>query len=303
MSVKLGFNTWSMPASSFEQAITLCARLGYDSLEIAVSEGWSTDIDSLPPTVGPAWRRRAAELGVSISSLTVNAPTVVGQHDWRKSRERIMRSIELAASLTADGDSPCLSLGASQPRVFGAPALELSESDWQAEKARIVDRFAEIADLALPSGVRVALEPNVSTFVRRPEQFIYVWREVNRTNFGLNLDISHFAAQGDDSAVIVSQLAKYAFVSEVKDVRGRAPNHEFSIPGEGEFDFASFIGHMYRSGYNGSIAVEISVQRQRHPGYDPQAAAAAAYFVMSTAFEAAGVPRPSSDQFNSKLEK
>ena len=45
---------------------------------------------------------------------------------------------------------------------------------------------------------------------------------------------------------------------------------------------------MARAGYDGSISVEISVLRQRLPGYDPYAAARQSYEVLSKAFESGG---------------
>ena len=106
---------------------------------------------------------------------------------------------------------------------------------------------------------------------------------------GLNLDISHFAVQGLPIAEAVRALAPHAVACEVKDHRGVAPDFEFLIPGEGDFDYATFLRELRRSGYDGSVAVEISVFRQRVPGYDPYDAAARSYAVLAKAFEDAGL--------------
>ena len=119
------------------------------------------------------------------------------------------------------------------------------------------------------------------------DRWCFLWRHF--TCF--NLDISHFAVQGVPTADAVEALAPVAIASEVKDQRGVVPDFKFLIPGEGDFDYVDFIGRMARAGYDGSISVEISVLRQRLPGYDPYEAARKSYEVLSSAFEVAGVKR------------
>ena len=47
--MKLGYNTWSMPTLSFGEAVRHCASLGFDSVEVTVSEGWKTDVMAIAP--------------------------------------------------------------------------------------------------------------------------------------------------------------------------------------------------------------------------------------------------------------
>jgi sugar phosphate isomerase/epimerase len=91
---------------------------------------------------------------------------------------------------------------------------------------------------------------------------------------------------------VVAQLAPHSAHTHVKDERGRAPDHEFLIPGEGEMDYPGYLRAMERAGYAGHIVVEISLMVQRRPGYDPLAAATRSYNVLRRAFAEAGVDRP-----------
>ena len=43
------------------------------------------------------------ETGLVITSLTANAPVIAEGEVWRKARERLVRSLELAAELQAPG--------------------------------------------------------------------------------------------------------------------------------------------------------------------------------------------------------
>ncbi len=290
--MKLGYNTWSMPTLAFAEAARLCASLGFDSIELTVSEGWSTDVMKLARDDPAEWKRIIAGEGLVISSLTANAPIIDRGEIWKRSRERLVRSLELAAELQSPGQGMPISLGAHRPEIdySGLPPVA-SEERWRNERAIVIERFSELASLAAPMQTRVALEPHVGAVVCTVGRALEVKAAVDSEAFGINLDISHFAVQGVPTAEAVDALAPVAIACEVKDQLGVAPDFKFLIPGEGDFDYADFVGRMASAGYDGSISVEISVLRQRLPGYDPYAAAKQSYAVLSKAFETAGVER------------
>ena len=290
--MKLGYNTWSMPTLGFAAAVRHCASLGFDSVELTVSEGWTTDVMKIGRDEPAEWKRIVADAGLVITSLTANAPIIAEGEAWRKSRERLLQSLELAAELQAPGQRMPISLGAQRPEVDyrGLPPVA-SEERWRNEKAMVVDRFSELASLAAGLQARVALEPHVGAVVCTAARALEVKNAVASDAFGINLDISHFAVQGVSTAEAVDALAAVAIASEVKDQTGVAPDFKFLIPGEGDFDYVDFIRRMAAAGYDGSISVEISVLRQRLPGYDPYSAARQSYEVLSKAFETAGVER------------
>ena len=74
--MKLGYNTWSMPTLAFGEAARHCAGLGFDSVEVTVSEGWTTDVMKIGRSEPAEWKRIIGETGLVITSLTANAPDV-----------------------------------------------------------------------------------------------------------------------------------------------------------------------------------------------------------------------------------
>jgi len=78
--------------------------------------------------------------------------------------------------------------------------------------------------------------------------------------------------------------------TDLKDQRGRSPNHEFLVPGEGDFDYARYLKALQTAGYTGYLTVEISVMVQRRPGYDPAEVASRSFRTVIAAAERAGVP-------------
>ena len=89
--------------------------LGFDSVEVTVSEGWRTDVMLLPPGEAARWRRIAADAGVAMTSLTANVPVLVEHEAWRAAHERLTRSVALAAELGEPGQRMPVSLTASGP--------------------------------------------------------------------------------------------------------------------------------------------------------------------------------------------
>lgn len=290
--MKLGYNTWSMPTLSFRDAVTYCGSLGFDSVEVTVSEGWRTDVLTLAPGAAAEWRRIASDAGVTMTSLTANAPVLVKGEAWRVARDRLTKSLALAGELQQPGQRMPISVTASRPEEAGAGQRPVSSQErWESDRGLVVDRFGELAGIARRLGARVALEPHVMTVVCTSSRALQVLDKVGEDALGLNLDISHFAVQGFSVPEVVRTLAPHAIACEVKDQRGVVPEFDFLIPGEGGFDYAGFLREMDTAGYSGSVSVEISVFRQRVGQYDPYHAARRSYEVLSNAFETAGVAR------------
>jgi sugar phosphate isomerase/epimerase len=94
---------------------------------------------------------------------------------------------------------------------------------------------------------------------------------------------------GRDLADYVPLLAPLSVHTHVKDQRGVAPDYEFLVPGEGDFDYARYLSAMSAAGYTGFITIEISKQVQTRSDYDPAAIAAHSFETLTTAASRAGV--------------
>src|SRR5215216_6774995 len=94
---------------------------------------------------------------------------------------------------------------------------------------------------------------------------------------------------GYDEDAYVPPLAPFAVHTHVKDQRGRAPDYEFLVPGEDDFDYGRYLAAMEQAGYQGFITVEISKQVQTRPDYDAAATAARSFATLVAAAEQAGL--------------
>lgn len=275
----LGCSTWGMPTLPIDDALAAIAAIGYRAVELTVIPGYTTALERLDA----GERRRIREL---LDRHRLDLPAVAGHtsllHDDPDAHAAAMARLKQTADLCAD-------LATAAP-----PALNTTTGGpperWGELRGRMVERLGELVEYAGARGVVVAIEPHVGAALDRPERVLQIVREIASPWLRVNLDFSHFEAAGLPMEASVAALVPYTVHTHVKDVRGRAPNHEFLIPGEGGFDYPAFLRVLAEGGYDGAITVEISVMVQRRPEYDPIAAVRQAYGVLAPAL--AAVTRP-----------
>lgn len=279
--MRLGYTTWSMQTIAAEDAIPLLRGIGFDAIEITVVPGWRDELDALEPARRQRIKQLLTEHDLALPALAGHRSMLAtdpAEHaeNWR----RLTGAIDLAVEWATDEGPPAIDTTA------GGKA-----GQWDQLKDLMVERLGKLADYAAGRGVTIAIEPHVSSALDTPERVLWLLSAVGRENLRITFDISHFNVQGIPIETSVGQLAAVSAFCHVKDEKGIAPNFEFLIPGEGEFDYVRFLRAMDRNGYRGDVQVEISLMVQRRPDFDPVAAARQSYEVVAAAFEVAGVPR------------
>jgi sugar phosphate isomerase/epimerase len=175
------------------------------------------------------------------------------------------------------------------------PAIDTTvggrSEQWDELKPLLIERVGELVRYGERRGVVIAIEPHVDEMLDTPERVLELLDTIDSPYLKLNFDISHFNVMGIPIAESVGALARHTVHTHVKDERGLAPNHQFLIPGEGEFDYVAYLQAMREHGYAGFITAEIAIMVQRRPGYDPLAAAEQTYRTLAQAFEQAGIAR------------
>jgi len=278
--MRISYCTWGMRHVDIEQALPAVAQIGYQGIELAVTPGWPTDLD----TLDAAKRRRIAALldqhGLILSAVAGHASICEDDPERNEANMgRLRRSIDLAAELAQPGEPPIMA------SLIGGRVEE-----WEAKKGLIAERVGSLGDYAVRQGVILAVEPHSGTAFDRPEKALWLMEQLDHPAVRLNFDISHFDIMGIGIDECVAKMAPYAVHTHVKDQRGIYPNHEFLTPGSGPFDFVRYLRAMHAAGYDGFICVEVSVMVQRKAGHDPFVDAALGYWALVHAFNASGVP-------------
>jgi inosose dehydratase len=268
-----------MPTVPIAEAIRHLAQLGFDGLELTVIPGWSTELHTLDSSE----RRRIRSM---LQAHELMLPAIAGHTSLMETDHEVhaecMQRLTGAVDLAVD-----LQVGDELPVVNTTPGG--TPDQWDGSKQLLAERVGQLVTYARTRGVTIAMEPHVAAIVDTPEKVLELLDLVSSPYLKVNFDISHFDVIGIPTEESVAALAPYSAHTHVKDQRGRYPDFEFLIPGEGSFDYVGYLDAMRRHGYDGFITAEVSIMVQRRESYDPLAAATQTYTTLAHAFDAAGL--------------
>jgi len=279
--MKIGYTTWGMPTLPIDEALGHVSRIGFDGVEIAVIKGWTTELD----TLDTAERRRIRTLldqhGLELTAIGGHASLLSRDPEAHaENRRRLTAAVDLCVDLAGPEGPPVLdSVLGSTPATWAQ-----NEDDF------VLQRLFEMVDYCAPKGVTLALEPHVGDgLCEQPEKIVALLERVGSPWLKLNFDISHFDVVGVATVDSVRLLAPHTAHTHVKDQRGRAPDFEFLVPGEGPFDFVDYLRRMHDAGYSGYVTAEVSMAVHRRTAYDPVASAELCYQTLDRAFTETGL--------------
>lgn len=275
--MKLAFSAWAMRQLPVDRQIDIVRRAGYVGICLVSDPRFPhLDATTLAPPERARIRRLLAEADLALTAIAGHANVL---ESGAEATERLRAGLDLATDLAGpDGPPPLVTM------AYGTP------EQYEQQRQVVADAFGELAEYAARTGGTLALEPHVGQAFDLPEKVVWLMQTVGSPHFRLNLDNSHFEVMGRDMDEYVPLLAPYAVHTDLKDQRGRAPRHEFLVPGEGDFAYPRYLRCLRAAGYTGYLSVEISVMVQRRADYDAEAVARRAHAVLVDAAHAAGVP-------------
>jgi len=279
--MKLGYSTWGMPKVPVDEALAHLAGLGFDGVELTVIPGYTTELSKLDAVERSRIRQLLQKHHLILPAIAAHSSLLSNDKETHAANmARLKGAVDLAVEW-AQGDI----IPAIDTTPGGKPA------EWDAVRDLLVERTRELVEYAQARNVTIAMEPHVGAVIDTPEKVLQLLALVDSPYLKVNFDISHFNIQGLAIEETVAALAPHTVHTHVKDERGLVPDFEFLIPGEGDFDYVTYLKAMQAHGYDGFISVEISIMVQRRPDYDPLAAATLSYETLSRAFIEAGIPR------------
>jgi len=279
--MKLGYSTWGMPTVPVEVALDHLAALGFDGVELTVIPGYTTELGRLDATERRRIRALLDRHGLDLPALAAHVDLLAADPATvATNMDRLRLAVDLAVDLAGPEGPPAVTTTAG-----GQPGQ--GDQLWPL----LVQRVSELGRYGAERGVVIGIEGHVASMVERPAELRRLVDEIGSPFVRANFDISHFNVLGMAIEESVPIMAPVAVHTHVKDERGRVPDFQFLIPGEGEFDYARYLRAMRAAGYDGYITVEVSMMVQRRPDYDPLAAASQSYAVLDAAFHKAEITR------------
>jgi 3-oxoisoapionate decarboxylase len=167
-------------------------------------------------------------------------------------------------------------IGATVMRVVGS-SLRFRNEPHGSQLERLTQMFRQAVPVAKAYGIRLAVENHIDFNAR---EMLSLLRSVDSPFLGINFDTGNFVRLLDDPLQAMDALAPYTYAAHIKDLkiqRGVPANEWYffsSTPvGDGVVDNAALIEKLWRTGFEGILAVETDFL---HPDYgdDEQAAVA-----------------------------
>lgn len=279
--MKIGYCTWGMPSVPVDKMIPFLAQTGYDGVELTVIPGYTTELDRLDRDE----RRRIARMlqdhhlelpAIAAQTSMVDADHEIAARHWK----RLTDAVDLAVDWAQNGTPPAVDT------TVGGRA-----DQWDELKPLLFERMGALVRYGEQRGVVIAAEPTWNSMFYAIDHVRELLHEIDSPYLKLNFDISHFNVRGYSIGESVTALARHTVHTHVKDERGVVPNFQFLIPGEGEFDYVTYLHAMREQRYDGYITAEIAQMVQHRPDYEPFAAAEQTYRILARAFEQAGIRR------------
>ncbi len=238
-AMKLSYSTWGMQTTPIDQAVRHCAALGFDGLELTIVPGWPTDAATMSAAERTRIRRLYDDAGLELCGLSGNVALLQDDPVAEAADEARFRSyLDFAAEIQTSG--------------------------------RAVDRHHRLRRRPGRLGrAEARLRPNCRPIGRRMRMMPGSWwgsSRMLRTRCARRRMRSGWSSRSilpasrstSTSAISTCRAFRWrsrsrrsrphSLHTHVKDERGRFPDHEFLIPGEGEMDYPRYLELMSEAG-------------------------------------------------------
>lgn len=264
-NVGISFSLYGMRSLKLADALTACADIGYDGVELDSGREQSGDPAKLSAGDRRGVRKQFQDLELNLPCLMENMPLLTTDARHRQNLDRLKAVGELGHDLSPDAPPIIETILGSRP------------DRWEKEKDKMASTLGDWAKAAEASKTVIAFKAHVGGALHTPEGAKWLVDRVDSRWIRLNYDFSHFQLRDFDLEKSLSLLMDKTVFIHVKDNKGRLGNFRFLLPGEGDIDYGTYFRMLKQARYRGSVCVEVSGQIHGKPGYDPVAAAKTSY--------------------------
>lgn len=275
--MKLGYNTNGLAHHRWQDALSLIAETGYQSVAVTV------DHHCLNPLIAPnrfvmpndvvPMRDLLAQFGLSsvvesgarflLNPRVKHEPTLLSRTlEERTVRfDFLKRCIDIAAEIGADAMSFWSGCWHRPVENIETSQTESRDEIWD----RLISGCQQLTAYAETKNMPLAFEPEPGMFIESFADYQQLCEQVDHPLFGLTIDIGH--VQCIEDGTIANHLRQWKdqlFNVHIEDmVRGVHDHLRF---GDGEIDFPPIIKTLQEIGYTGGVHVELS----RHSHMAPE---------------------------------
>lgn len=224
--------------------IDIAKEVGYDAIEI-----WTPKLERYLD-VGYDVEQLVPEMGSLRTSMI--SPLYGIERQDAKERDDLIQRCERVARAANVLDCPHMQ----------AIAMDSTNWDWPVLKSRIASSLSELADIAAPFGVTIALEAVAVAPLHTLAQSLEIIEAADRNNIALVLDIFHLWAGGtnwDEVAALDKALIANAHIGDATERKGEewTDDDRAALPGDGILPLKEGIDAVRRTGFDGTWSVEV----------------------------------------------
>jgi len=251
--MQLGYNTNGFAHHRLEDALTILADLGYQSVAITLDYHALNPFDANCAEQCATIRKLLDQLGLRcvietgarflLDPKRKHQPTLLSEKSERRF-DFLCRSLDVAQMLGADAVS----------FWSGTPSDSANEETyWR----RLVDGCKRLCLAAEQRKVRLAFEPEPGMFIDTMAKYAELHQRVNHPFFGLTLDVGHLHCLREvPIEVHIRRWRDWLWNVHIEDMR--AGVHDHLMFGEGEMDFSPILRALREINYAGGVHVELS---------------------------------------------
>jgi L-ribulose-5-phosphate 3-epimerase len=253
--MRLGYNSNGFAHHRLEDALTILAELGYQSVALTLDHFVLNPFQpELPWRVERTRRllerlrlRCVVETGARflLDPRHKHQPTLISPtaEERQKRLDFLSQAVVIAHDLGADAVSFW-----SGAAVDDAPSEVLD--------ARLLAGCRALLGVAGEHRVRLAFEPEPGMFIDTQAAFARLDKQIGDPLFGLTMDLGHVHCQGESIREELRRGADRLFNVHIEDMRRGV--HEHLMFGDGEIDFVPVLRTLKEIGYTGGVHVELS---------------------------------------------
>lgn len=283
-NIGFAFGTYGMKSLTTARALGVCAKIGYDGIELALMPGWPTQPGLLTKQHRSEIRQQLADLRLTVPSLLENLSCLGTDEQHRINLQKLKHATELAHDLSPS----------SPPSVQSTTGGTVAE--WEQSKHRLAKQISDFAKIGESTRTVVCFKPHVAQAVHDADRAVWLHRQVGSRWLKIVYDYSHLFLEGLTLANSLKQLLPIAHHLQIKDSRGTPEKYEYLLPGDGQTNYVELFSILKNAHFSGFVGVEVSAMVHNKPGYDPEATARLCYRRFAPLLDDLGIrrPRPSS---------
>ena len=244
--------------NTFEQCVSEMALAGFKGSEIG--NKYPQDVAVLKHKLDV---RGLQICNAWFSTLFTSQPYEVTEEAFLKHRDRLYALGARMIGASEQGDS----IQGKPINIFGNEKPVYTEEEWK----KVCEGFNRLGKLAAEKGMKLTCHHHMGTGVQTVEEIDRFMAETDPEYVGLLFDSGHLTFAGIDPVPVLKKYIKRVGHVHLKDVRlsvrARAEkegwsflqavkNGVFTVPGDGDVDFAPIFDILAENDYEGWVVVE-----------------------------------------------